>query len=97
MASIQYTVFPDSGNVAMGVIVSEEVVTVSGTHALSTVLPASQTRYSVRVFSDVDCFLTWGVTPVALADGSEGRMIGANNPEYFGVEPGQRFSVIERV
>ena len=97
MPSLQITVFPEATVVALGDPVLEEVITISGTHALSTVIPGTKKNRRVRIFADTDCFVTWGTNPTALIDGSEGRMIGAGNPEYFGIEAGFRISVIERV
>jgi len=96
MASLQLTVFSNANSTAAGDVLQEEVVTVSGTSAQSSVITGSGNYRVVRIYSDVDCFLTWGSNPTALTDGPAGRFIGANNPEYFRLQAGERFAVIER-
>ena len=98
MAELQITAFPTATIVPHGKPVVEEKITITGTSAATpTAMPASQIRYKVRLFSDVKCYVTWGVVPVAKIDGTEGRMLGAENPEYVELEPGEKVAVIERV
>ena len=97
MASLHITAWEGAAEVALGDIVLEEVVTITGTSALSSVIPGTRKNRRVRLFSDVKCFVTWGVTPFALTDGTDGRMLGAENGEYFSIAAGAKIAVIERV
>ena len=51
----------------------------------------------VRLFADADCFVTWGVDPTALTDGTAGRPLGADNPEAFDIPTGDKIAVIQKV
>lgn len=97
MADLQITVFKDAGVVALGDPVSEQKVAIGGTSTPSTVLPGTKVFLRVRLFAEADCYVTWAAVPVALQDGTEGRMLGAGNPEYFSIEAGDKIAVIERV
>ena len=97
MPSLQITVYEDAAEVALGDPILEEVVTVTGTSALSSVIPAGRTMRRMRLLADVDVFVTWGEgTPEAKIDGSSGRMLAAESPEYFAIEPGHFVAVIAR-
>lgn len=91
------TVWGGAGEVAMGDVLQEEVVAVGGGSLQSNVITGSGVRQRVRLYSDTDCFVTWGSNPIAVGDGSSGRAMGADNPEYFEVNAGQKIAVIERV
>jgi len=97
MATLQISVWDDAGEVALGPVLQEQVVTISGTSAASTsAIPGNNQTRRVRLYADTDCYVTWGADPTALSDGSDGRMIGANNPEYFSINSGHKVAVIER-
>lgn len=96
MSELQITVFDGAGPTALGPVLLEEKITVSATSAQTTAMPGTRLSRIVRVFSDVNIYLTWGVNPTALTDGSDGRMIGADNPEYFQVPAGQKLAAITR-
>jgi hypothetical protein len=99
MANLYIAAFKDAKEVALGLPELEESVTYAGTSVQSTVLPTQNPGidYRVRIFSDADCYVTWGENPTALQDGTSGRPIGASNPEYFSIKNGHRLAVIERV
>lgn len=92
-----FCVFEGANEVALGDPIQEDTVDFSGGEAKSSViLGDKRKRRRVRVMADDDCFVTWGADPTAVNDGSEGRPLGAENPEYFDVESGHKFSVIAR-
>ena len=99
MATLQFTVWKGAGAVAQGPVVNEDIITISSTSAQSSgvVDPAggNKTRF-VRIMADGDCWVTWGADPTALDDGTEGRMMGAENPEYWWITADQKIAVIER-
>lgn len=95
----QITVFAHLGLTPGGTVLLEEVVSVTGASLQSSAVPTTGVvgpLAGVRVHSDADCYVTWGDNPTALDDGTEGRAVGAENPEYFGVPPGQKLAVISR-
>lgn len=96
MASLQLTVYPDAAEVALGEPVLEEFVAITGASLKSTVLPGAKTWRRVRLFADADCFVQWGVDPEAKIDGTSGRMLAAESPEYFAIEAGHQIAVIAR-
>ena len=96
MADLQISVFPDSAQAAIGELVQEEKITISGTSAQTSVLSGTRKNRTVRVYADADCYITWGINPTALIDGTEGRMVGANNPEYFLIPAGYKLAAILR-
>lgn len=98
MATLFFAVFESAAEVAHGSPVQEGVVAVgAGSAQSATISGSDRVRRRVRLYADVDCFVTWGANPTALVDGTEGRPLGADNPEYFEVEGGQKLAVIERV
>ncbi len=97
MATLQISVWDDAVEVVLGPVIQEEIVTITGTSAQSNVIVGTAQTRRVRLYSDADCFVTWGANPTALADGTAGRMMGANNPEYFELNAGVKVAVIERV
>ena len=98
MATMQMTIFEGASQTATGAVLQEEIVTISGTAAPTSVIEGDGRKQVIaRIYCDVDAWVTWGTGVTALQDGTEGRMIGANNPEYFRLEAGWSVSVIERV
>lgn len=97
MATLYIAVFEHAEMTALGEPLEESTVTISGTSAQSAVIPGTgRKRKKVRLFADSDCFVTWGENPVAVTDGSDGRPMGAENPEYFDIEAGHKIAVIQR-
>ena len=97
MANLQISVFSDAREVAFGVPLQEEIIVIGGTSLQSSVLTGSRTTHRIRIYAEANCFVTWGLNPTALQDGTEGRFIGADNPEYFGIPASFKIAVIERV
>jgi len=99
VATLFYAAFVDAVSTALGRVVVEDTVAIAGTAANSASLPGTaRERYKVRIMCDVDAFVTWDNPPIAAkADGTEGRPMGAENPEYFDIEAGMEISVIERI
>ena len=99
MATLFITVWGDATQTLLGEPIQEEAVTISGTSAQSSAIlgGVNKAMRRVRLYTDTDCFVTWGTDPTALTNGTAGRALGADNPEVFGVESGQRIAVIERV
>lgn len=95
MSTLFITVWDVAAEVAQGDPIQEMTITISGTSAQSTAITAdSRRRKRVRLFTDTDCFVTWGSDPTA-ASGSS-RPMGAENPEYFDIEAGHKIAVITR-
>jgi hypothetical protein len=98
MATLQLTVFEVAASTALGDPLQEEVVTVGAGSLTSNVIVGSgNVRRTVRLYTDTDCFVTWGESPTAKTDGTAGRMLGADNPEYYNIQSGHKIAVIERV
>ena len=98
MATLFIAVFNSSASVAAGPVLSEQAVTIGGASAQSAIMDASGSNKSrtVRVMADADCFVTWGEDPTALTDGTGGRPMGAENPEYFYIKADEKIAVITR-
>ena len=96
MAFLQLTVWDGAGEVAIGELHLEEIVTVGAGSLQSSVIPGSKRSRRMRLFADVDCYVTWGLNPTAVADGANGRALAAESPEYFAIEAGHRVAVIAR-
>lgn len=102
MALMQLTVWQSASEVALGDVIQEETVAITGTSTPSSaIVGSSRGRRRVRIFCDTDAWVTWGSAeggdPVADDSGVNGRMIGAGNPEYFDIESGYKVAVMSRV
>ena len=99
MATLFIGVWGDASQTLIGQPVEELTITITGTSAQSAALSSGNNvaMRRVRLFADTDCFVTWGADPTALGSGLGGRPLGAENPEVFGIESGQKIAVIERV
>lgn len=97
MATLYITVWDSAGSTALGDPLQEMAVTIGVASADSAaVTGVSKARKTVRLYADADCSVTWGAAPTAIADGTSGRAIGADNPEYFNIESGHIIAVITR-
>lgn len=99
MATLFFGVWQDARETLIGEPIQEVAVTISGTSAQSAAIIGGVNKAwrRVRIYADTDCFVHWGADPTALNDGTAGRPLGADNPETFDIESGQRVAVIERV
>ena len=101
MALLQISVYVSATEVLEGVPIQEEVITIGAGSLTSNVISGPTTKNiplrRVRFYADADCFVTWGDDPTALTNGTEGRFLGADNPEVWSVKAGQKVAVIERV
>jgi hypothetical protein len=99
MATLFIAVWGDASQTLIGKPIQEITVAIGGTSAQSDAIVQGNNKAmrQIRIFSDTDCFVTWGDNPVAKNDGSDGRPMGAENPGTFGIESGWRIAVIERV
>lgn len=70
-------------------VIADQVVDYSGGVASSTAFKGS-TQY-VRILCDTQCSVQFGTTPTAT---TSTKLIPALTPEYFGVSPGFKISVI---
>jgi len=98
MAEMQFTVWDGASETAHGSVLQEDVVTTSATAANTAAITGSGRKIrKVRIYCENDCWVTWGAPGItAVITGGEGRMMGADNPEYFSIEAGFEISVIER-
>lgn len=106
MANLYVTVYAGAAEVASGRPSQQFVgILIGATSTPSTetiTLPAGNIRrsYRIRVLAESNCFVTWGPaedSPVAKNDGTDGRAVGAENPEYFEAFQGDKIAVIERI
>lgn len=100
MATMYYCVFEDAGAVAAGTPVQEGKVNIGAGSTQSSAISNGnrevKAKMIVRVFCDAKAFVTWGANPTAASDGSDGRPMGSENPEYFQVQAGHLLAVIQR-
>jgi len=97
MATLYFCVFESVGATALGDPLQEGSIAIGGASAQSIAINGSgRKRRLVRCYADTDCFLTWGANPTAVNDGSDGRPLGADNPEYFNIEAEHLLAVIAR-
>lgn len=87
----------DAKEVALGDVLQEESFTTSATSAQGSAITGSNKiqRY-VRIFSDAKVWVTWGSDPTATTDGTAGRAMGSENPEYFKITAGEKIAAITR-
>lgn len=91
------TVWRDAAEVAMGDPLQETSIAIGGASVQSEAITGvNRQRNRVRLFADSNCFVTWGADPTALNDGTDGRPMGSENPEYFDIESNHRIAVIQR-
>ena len=97
MPTLQFTVFEGANEVALGDPIQEGTIAISGTSAQGAVITGShRRRRRVRIMCDTAAWVTWGADPTALSDGTDGRMMGTENAEYWDLESGHRIAVIQR-
>ena len=98
MPTMQFTVWGAATATAEGPVLQEDVITIDVTATNTAAIEGSGRKMRrVRIFCDTDAWVTWGAPGItALIDGTEGRMMGAENPEYFPIEAGFEISVIAR-
>ncbi len=98
MSTLFFAVFAGAAEVARGDPLQEGSVDIGGASTASVALTGTgRKRRRVRLFADVDCFATWGESPVAKNDGTDGRPLAASVAEYFDIEVGHQIAVIDRV
>ena len=99
MATLFIGVWGDASQTLIGQPIQEMTVAIGAGSLQSAALTQGNNKAQrrVRIMADTDCFVTWGEDPTALGDGTQGRPMGAENPEVFGIETGWRIAVIERV
>ena len=97
MATLYFAVFESAAEVALGEPIQEGTVAIGATSAQSSAISGSGSkRKRVRVFCDSNAFVAWGADPTAENDGTGGRPMGSENPEYFDIQSGHKIAVIER-
>ena len=75
MATLFITIFRDAAVTLLGQSDQEMTITVAGTSAQSSTVtvPANGAgKRLARLYTDTDCFVTWGANPTAVNDGSSG-------------------------
>ena len=99
MSNLYITTFGEAVEVAMGPPVQRKVLiyTTSSVQSDLLITPSAGRKITLRVrlFSDADCFVTWGDNPTA-TDGTDSLPMGANNPEYFSIDSGEKIAVVQR-
>jgi hypothetical protein len=98
MATLFIAVWDNASNTLLDSPIQYDTVTVGAGSLQSSAISGSRSEIrKVRLFSDVDCFVTWGSDPTAPGDGSADLPIGAENPEIVGIKAGDKIAVIQRV
>jgi len=99
MTTLFVTVWGDAEEVPLGDPLQEFSVNIAATSTASTetISGSGNKRRHVRLFADTNCFVIWGEDPTAVNDGSDGRPMGSDNPEYFNIQSGHKIAVIERI
>ena len=97
MATLFITAFRQAGSTALGDPTQEEVVDIGVASTNSNAITGDRAFRTVRLYADADCFVTWGEDPTATIDGTSGRAVGADNPEYWHIPVGYIIAVIQRV
>lgn len=97
MATLFVTVWETAEAVALGDPLQEFQINIAATSTPSAaaIIGSPRRKRRIRLFADADCFVTWAETPVAVSTAS--RPMGAENPEYFEIQAGQKIAVIERL
>ena len=97
MATMGIAVFENAVEVLFGR--PEAIISVSvGAGSLQSSAipgPTGKIRHC-RIFTDTDCFFTWGENPT-VSGFSDALPMGAENPEVVGILAGDKIAVIERV
>lgn len=98
MATLFIGVWEDAEEVALGDPLQEFSINIAAmsTQSSVTITGSGKKRRRARLFADANCFVTWGEDPTAKNDGSDGRPMGSENPEYHDIEAGHKIAVIER-
>lgn len=98
MAKLYFGVWDNANEVLFGEPIQEGAIDIGSGSLKSPVISGDRKEMRrVRLLADTDCFVTWGVDPTALDDGTAGRPLGADNPEIVGIAAGKFIAVIERV
>jgi len=63
--------------------------------AVGTPFTAPNNTRHVRLVATSDCWISFGLTPVAVVGASSSILLPAGIPEYFWVMPGERIAVIQ--
>ena len=97
MATLWIQSFASAAEVAYNAPHQQMSLTISGTQATAAVLTSPSGSNNahmlrVRLMADSDCHVSW-----AGAATTADTPMGAENPEYFGIEAGTAISVIQRV
>lgn len=99
MATLFITVWGDASQTLLGKPVQRMKVAIGSGSLQSDAIVQGNNKAMrrVRLFADADCFVTWDTDPTADGGGVNDMPIGAENPEVFGIESGQKIAVKERV
>jgi len=96
-STVYFCVFEGASEVALGDPIQEGIIDFSGGEAKSAAITGTKRiRRRVRIMADDDCFVAWGDGVTALNDGTLGRPMGSENPEYHDIEAGHTISAIAR-
>ena len=95
MPTLTFTVWHNAGATGSGPVLQEENIAIGATSAQGSAISGSGETRKVRIFCDVNAYVTWGSDPTA-ASGSA-RPMGLENPEYFEINAGDKVAVLERV
>ncbi len=97
MATLGIAVFENAVEVLFDKPEAIISVGVTGTSTLSAPIPGPSGKIRhCRIFSDADCFFTWGSAPT-VSGFTDGLAMGADNPEVVGIKAGDQVAVKERV
>lgn len=100
MAQFTVLIWEDAKEVAVGLVVQQETLTISGVSQQTPAIIGTggiPRHYRARLHAEANCFVQSGDDPTALNDYTQGMPLGAENPEYVDIQTGRRFAVIERL
>ena len=100
MADLFFTVWDTAAEVANGPVKNENKVAIAGSSTASAgVVDGTGGNRSrrVRLWAGAACYVTWGESPTAVNDGTAGRPLGAENPEYFEIRADHKIACIQKV
>jgi len=97
MAFLGVTVWRDANEVALGQPLQEFPVTIAAASTTSSVaiVGSGRQRNRVRLAAQADCYVTWGESPTALQDGTDGRWMPRGMVEFHDIEADHYIAVIE--
>ena len=71
---------------------NSQAITINGVSVQAADFSANVTI--IRLFSTVDCWVSFGTNPTAVVEGSSSMFLGGGIVEYFEIKTGEKIAVI---